>query len=142
MKLLEIDLWSDRVCELRAAASKANADLNICELDLAEAKGRLEKIYTQNERIAEQLQAKAADTENERALLRETEARIAALESSLAVIKANQEHTRLQLERLENELAAGRTGGEELVRQLASASVHTRPSAIRAEGGKPSPMPS
>ncbi len=118
MKLLEIDLWSDRVCELRAAASKANADLNICELDLAEAKGRLEKIYTQNERIAEQLQAKAADTENERALLRETEARIAALESSLAVIKANQEHTRLQLERLENELAAGRTGGEELVRQL------------------------
>lgn len=119
MKLAETDLWSEQISELRSAAAKSSADLKICELNLSETRSRLERIYEENERIAAELQQKNAQSDAERAALRETEGRLSAGENALAVIKTDEKHAREQLGRLEGELAAGRTGGDELEKQLA-----------------------
>ncbi len=101
---LEISLWmtdlesiAQRTQELREQSLAAAGELE-------RAKAELEKLYSAGEGYSDRMRQKDLEAEEIRAKVAETEQRISDEESKIAVLGANIDHTRENIERLRGEI--------------------------------------
>lgn len=112
MRVLEVSLWLEQLERLKSEAEKRSRDAEVCRRQLENAKSEQERRYQQAEQLTADLHGIDRETEALRTSLREAESREAGQASRIAVLHANLENCRANLERVhrENEERAKQAG--------------------------------
>lgn len=120
LRVLEVSLWLEQLERLKSEAEKRSRDAEVCRRQLENAKSEQERRYQQAEQLTADLHAIDRETEALRMSLREAESREAGQASRIAVLRANLENCRANLERVhrENEERAKQT--EKLTEQFSA----------------------
>ena len=112
LRVLEVSLWLEQLERLKSEAEKRSRDAEVCRRQLENAKSEQERRYQQAEQLTADLHGIDRETEALRTSLREAEGREAGQASRIAVLHANLENCRANLERVhkENEERAKQAG--------------------------------
>ena len=112
LRVLEVSLWLEQLERLKSEAEKRSRDAEVCRRQLENAKSEQERRYQQAEQLTADLHGIDRETEALRMSLREAEGREAGQASRIAVLHANLENCRANLERVhkENEERAKQAG--------------------------------
>ena len=112
LRVLEVSLWLEQLERLKNEAEKRSRDAEVCRRQLENAKSEQERRYQQAEQLTADLHGIDRETEALRTSLREAESREAGQASRIAVLHANLENCRANLERVhrENEERAKQAG--------------------------------
>lgn len=112
LRVLEVSLWLEQLERLKGEAEKRSRDAEVCRRQLENAKSEQERRYQQAEQLTADLHGIDRETEALRMSLREAESREAGQASRIAVLHANLENCRANLERVhrENEERAKQAG--------------------------------
>ena len=112
LRVLEVSLWLEQLERLKSEAEKRSRDAEVCRRQLENAKSEQERRYQQAEQLTADLHGIDRETEALRTSLREAESREAGQASRIAVLHANLENCRANLERVhrENEERAKQAG--------------------------------
>ena len=101
---LEISVWMENLDRLQARAEAVNADYEQAKSGLERAERELNEVYAKSERCTEKMRRCDVEAEDLRARQSEEEALAAEAESAVAVLRANLEHNRESIARLEDEI--------------------------------------
>ena len=103
LRVLEVSLWLEQLERLKGEAEKRSRDAEVCRRQLENAKSEQERRYQQAEQLTADLHGIDRETEALRMSLREAESREAGQASRIAVLRANLENCRANLERVHRE---------------------------------------
>ena len=103
LRVLEISLWLLSLDRIKADAAKLEKDTAICSGQLAQAKQAQETLYAQSEQLSEDMRAIDREADHMRQQLRETEQRAADQASRAAVLRANIQNNRENIDRARRE---------------------------------------
>lgn len=103
LRVLEVSLWLEQLERLKSEAEKRSRDAEVCRRQLENAKSEQERRYQQAEQLTADLHGIDRETEALRTSLREAESREAGQASRIAVLRANLENCRANLERVHRE---------------------------------------
>ena len=103
LRVLEISLWLLSLDRIKGDAAKLEKDTAICSGQLAQAKQAQETLYAQSEQLSEDMRAIDREADHMRQQLRETEQRAADQASRAAVLRANIQNNRENIDRARRE---------------------------------------
>lgn len=103
LRVLEISLWLLSLDRIKADAAKLEKDTATCLGQLAQAKQAQETLYAQSEQLSEDMRAIDREADHMRQQLRETEQRAADQASRAAVLRANIQNNRENIDRARRE---------------------------------------
>ena len=105
LRVLEISLWLLSLDRIKGDTAKLAQDAEACAAQLAEEKKEQEALYTRSERLSEEMRGIDRASDRLRQQLREAEQRAAEQASRAAVLKANIQNNRDNIDRAERESA-------------------------------------
>ena len=110
---VEIAVWLDTLEKLSAAAKKAEEDYTSSSFVLQQAHEELDSLYSQSERLAEELRSKDGDLETARLKVNMLESVHQQIDGQIAVLRGNVENNLANIGRIEEELQGqeDRSGG-------------------------------
>ena len=113
LKGVEVAVWLDTLEKLSAAAKKAEEDYTSASFVLQQAHEDLEKLYSQSERLGEELRRRDGDLETVRVKVNMLEATHQQLDGQMAVLRGNIENNDTNILRIQEELQGqdDRSGG-------------------------------
>ena len=120
LRVLEVSLWLEQLERLKSEAEKRSRDAEVCRRQLENAKSEQEKRYQQAEQLTADLHGIDRETEALRTSLREAESREAGQASRIAVLRANLENCRANLERVHRENEGRAKQAEKLAEQFSA----------------------
>ena len=120
LRVLEVSLWLEQLERLKSEAEKRSRDAEVCRRQLENAKSEQERRYQQAEQLTADLHAIDRETEALRTSLREAESREAGQASRIAVLRANFENCRANLERVHRENEERAKQAEKLAEQFSA----------------------
>ena len=120
LRVLEVSLWLEQLERLKSEAEKRSRDAEVCRRQLENAKSEQERRYQQAEQLTADLHGIDRETEALRTSLREAESREAGQASRIAVLRANLENCRANLERVHRENEERAKQAEKLVEQFSA----------------------
>ena len=120
LRVLEVSLWLEQLERLKSEAEKRSRDAEVCRRQLENAKSEQERRYQQAEQLTADLHAIDRETEALRTSLREAESREAGQASRIAVLRANLENCRANLERVHRENEERAKQAEKLTEQFSA----------------------
>lgn len=111
-RALEISVWMETLDRLQAQAEAVSADFEQAKAALEQAERELQQVYAASEECTEKMRQCDIEAESERGKVSEAEALAAEAESAMAVLRANLEHNRESIARMESEISeqSGRAG--------------------------------
>lgn len=124
LRVLEISLWLLSLARIKADASKLEQDTAICSGQLTQAKQAQEALYAQSERLSEDMREIDREADRLRQQLRETEQRAADQASRAAVLRANIQNNRENIDRARRESEQRSEQAHNLGAQLAERRAH------------------
>ena len=124
LRVIEVSLWLLELNTLRTDTEKTQADQKICTGQLAAARGQLEQLYRRSEVLAEQMHQTDAHTDDMRRALREQEQGMAGLQSRCAVLRANIQNARENMERTKRDSGRQAEQAAALAKQQAGRRAH------------------
>ena len=131
LRVLEISLWLLSLERIKEDNAKLAQDTQTCAAQLADAQRAQEGLYAQTESLAEQMRALDRETDRLRQTLRETEQRAAEQASRAAVLEANIQNSRENIDRARRESAQRAEQAQGLGSQLAERRAHIEALAAR-----------
>lgn len=120
LRVLEVSLWLEQLERLKSEAEKRSRDAEACRRQLENAKSEQERRYQQAEQLTADLHGIDRETEALRMSLREAESREAGQASRIAVLRANLENCRENLERVHRENEERAKQAEKLTEQFSA----------------------
>ena len=120
LRVLEVSLWLEQLERLKSEAEKRSRDAEVCRRQLENAKSEQERRYQQAEQLTADLHGIDRETEALRMSLREAESREAGQASRIAVLRANLENCRENLERVHRENEERAKQAEKLTEQFSA----------------------
>ena len=120
LRVLEVSLWLEQLERLKSEAEKRSRDAEVCRRQLENAKSEQERRYQQAEQLTADLHGIDRETEALRTSLREAESREAGQASRIAVLRANLENCRANLERVHRENEEREKQAEKLAEQFSA----------------------
>ena len=110
---VEVAVWLDTLDKLSAAAKKAEEDYASASFVLQQAHEDLEKLYSQAEKMGEQLREKDGELENTRVKVSMLESVHQQLDGQMAVLRGNVENNDRNIDRICEEMKGqeSRSGG-------------------------------
>ena len=120
LRVLEVSLWLEQLERLKGEAEKRSRDAEVCRRQLENAKSEQERRYQQAEQLTADLHGVDRETEALRMSLREAESREAGQASRIAVLRANLENCRANLERVHRENEERAKQAEKLTEQFSA----------------------
>lgn len=120
LRVLEVSLWLEQLERLKSEAEKRSRDAEVCRRQLENAKSEQERRYQQAEQMTADLHGIDRETEALRTSLREAESREAGQASRIAVLRANLENCRANLERVHRENEEREKQAEKLAEQFSA----------------------
>ena len=120
LRVLEVSLWLEQLERLKGEAEKRSRDAEVCRRQLENAKSEQERRYQQAEQLTADLHGIDRETEALRMSLREAESREAGQASRIAVLRANLENCRENLERVHRENEERAKQAEKLTEQFSA----------------------
>ena len=120
LRVLEVSLWLEQLERLKSEAEKRSRDAEVCRRQLENAKSEQERRYQQAEQLTADLYGIDRETEALRTSLREAESREAGQASRIAVLHANLENCRANLERVHRENEERAKQAEKLAEQFSA----------------------
>ena len=120
LRVLEVSLWLEQLERLKGEAEKRSRDAEVCRRQLENAKSEQERRYQQAEQLTADLHGIDRETEALRMSLREAESREAGQASRIAVLRANIENCRANLERVHRENEERAKQAEKLTEQFSA----------------------
>ena len=120
LRVLEVSLWLEQLERLKSEAEKRSRDAEVCRGQLENAKSEQERRYQQAEQLTADLHGIDRETEALRTSLREAESREAGQASRIAVLHANLENCRANLERVHRENEERAKQAEKLAEQFSA----------------------
>ena len=120
LRVLEVSLWLEQLERLKSEAEKRSRDAEVCRRQLENAKSEQERHYQQAEQLTADLHGIDRETEALRTSLREAESREAGQASRIAVLHANLENCRANLERAHRENEERAKQAEKLAEQFSA----------------------
>ena len=105
LRVLEISLWLLSLERIKADTAKLEQDTATCTGQLDAAKRAQEALYAQSEQLSEDMRALDREADRLRQQLRETEQRAAEQASRAAVLRANIQNNRENIDRARRESA-------------------------------------
>ena len=120
LRVLEVSLWLEQLERLKGEAEKRSRDAEVCRRQLENAKSEQERRYQQAEQLTADLHGIDRETEALRMSLREAESREAGQASRIAVLRANLENCRANLERVHRENEERAKQAEKLTEQFSA----------------------
>ena len=120
LRVLEVSLWLEQLERLKSEAEKRSRDAEVCRRQLENAKSEQGKRYQQAEQLTADLHGIDRETEALRTSLREAESREAGQASRIAVLRANLENCRANLERVHRENEERAKQAEKLAEQFSA----------------------
>lgn len=120
LRVLEVSLWLEQLERLKSEAEKRSRDAEVCRRQLENAKSEQERRYQQAEQLTADLHGIDRETEALRTSLREAESREAGQASRIAVLHANLENCRANLERVHRENEERAKQAEKLAEQFSA----------------------
>ena len=105
LRVLEISLWLLSLERIKADTTKLEQDTAACTGQLDAAKRAQEALYAQSEQLSEDMRALDREADRLRQQLRETEQRAAEQASRAAVLRANIQNNRENIDRARRESA-------------------------------------
>ena len=120
LRVLEVSLWLEQLERLKGEAEKRSRDAEVCRRQLENAKSEQERRYQQAEQLTADLHGIDRETEALRMSLREAESREAGQASRIAVLRANLENCRENLERVHRENEERAKQAEKLAEQFSA----------------------
>ena len=120
LRVLEVSLWLEQLERLKSEAEKRSRDAEVCRRQLENAKSEQERRYQQAEQLTADLHGIDRETETLRTSLREAESREAGQASRIAVLCANLENCRANLERVHRENEERAKQAEKLAEQFSA----------------------
>lgn len=120
LRVLEVSLWLEQLERLKSEAEKRSRDAEVCRRQLENAKSEQERRYQQAEQLTADLHGIDRETEALRMSLREAESREAGQASRIAVLRANLENCRANLERVHRENEERAKQAEKLTEQFSA----------------------
>lgn len=120
LRVLEVSLWLEQLERLKGEAEKRSRDAEVCRRQLENAKSEQERRYQQAEQLTADLHGIDRETEALRMSLREAESREAGQASRIAVLRANLENCRANLERVHRENEERAKQAEKLAEQFSA----------------------
>ena len=120
LRVLEVSLWLEQLERLKSEAEKRSRDAEVCRRQLENAKSEQEKRYQQAEQLTADLHGIDRETEALRTSLREAESCEAGQASRIAVLRANLENCRANLERVHRENEERAKQAEKLAEQFSA----------------------
>ena len=124
LRVIEVSLWLLELNTLRTDTEKTQADQKTCAGQLAAARGQLEQLYRRSEALAEQMHQTDAHTDDMRRALREQEQGMAGLQSRCAVLRANIQNARENMERTKRDSGRQAEQAAALAKQQAGRRAH------------------
>lgn len=124
LRVIEVSLWLLELNALRTDTEKTQADQETCTGQLAAARGQLEQLYRRSEALAEQMHQTDAHTDNMRRALREQEQGMVGLQSRCAVLRANIQNARENMERTKRDSGRQAEQAAALAKQQAGRRAH------------------
>ena len=115
-----MSLWLEQLERLKGEAEKRSRDAEVCRRQLENAKSEQERRYQQAEQLTADLHGIDRETEALRTSLREAESREAGQASRIAVLRANLENCRENLERVHRENEERAKQAEKLTEQFSA----------------------
>ena len=103
LRVLEISLWLLSLERIKTDAAKLEKDTATCSNQLTQAKQAQEALYAQSEQLSEDMRAIDREADRLRQQLRETEQRAAEQSSRAAVLRANIQNNRENIDRARRE---------------------------------------
>ena len=103
LRVLEISLWLLSLERIKTDATKQERDTATCSGQLMQAKQAQEAMYAQSEQLSEDMRAIDREADRIRQQLRETEQRAADQASRAAVLRANIQNNRENIDRAQRE---------------------------------------
>ncbi|HIY11972.1 MAG TPA: chromosome segregation protein SMC [Candidatus Agathobaculum merdipullorum] len=103
LRVLEISLWLLSLERIKTDATKLERDTATCSGQLTQAKQAQEALYAQSEQLSEDMRAIDREADRIRQQLRETEQRAADQASRAAVLRANIQNNRENIDRAQRE---------------------------------------
>lgn len=120
LRVLEVSLWLEQLERLKGEAEKRSRDAEVCRRQLENARSEQERRYQQAEQLTADLHGIDRETEALRTSLREAESREAGQASRIAVLRANLENCRANLERVHRENEERAKQAEKLAEQFSA----------------------
>ncbi len=120
LRVLEVSLWLEQLERLKGEAEKRSRDAEVCRRQLENAKSEQERRYQQAEQLTADLHGIDRETEALSMSLREAESREAGQASRIAVLRANLENCRENLERVHRENEERAKQAEKLTEQFSA----------------------
>ena len=120
LRVLEVSLWLEQLERLKSEAEKRSRDARVCRRQLENAKSEQERRYQQAEQLTADLHGIDRETEALRTSLREAESREAGQASRIAVLRANLDNCRANLERVHRENEERAKQAEKLAEQFSA----------------------
>lgn len=138
LRVLEISLWLLSLDRIKEDTAKLEKDTEICSGQLAQAKQAQETLYAQSEQLSEDMRAIDREADQMRQQLRETEQRAADQASRAAVLRANIQNNRDNIDRAQRESEQRSEQAHNLGTQLSErrariASLDTRHAGLTAQ---------
>ncbi len=124
LRVLEISLWLLSLDRIKADASKLEKDTATCVGQLAQARQAQEALYAQSEQLSEDMREIDREADRLRQQLRETEQRAADQASRAAVLRANIQNNRENIDRARRESEQRSEQAHNLGAQLAERRAH------------------
>ena len=119
LRVLEISLWLLSLDRIKADGEKLEQDTGTCTNQLSAAKQTQEALYQQSEQLSEDMRNIDREADRLRQQLRETEQRAAEQASRAAVLKANIQNNKENIDRAQRESAQRAEQAQNLGAQLA-----------------------
>ena len=119
LRVLEISLWLLSLDRIKADSAKLEQDTKICADQLSAAKQAQEGLYAQSEQLSADMREIDREADRLRQQLRETEQRAAEQASRAAVLKANIQNNKDNIDRAQRESAQRAEQAQNLGAQLA-----------------------
>ena len=119
LRVLEISLWLISLDRIKTDTAKLEQDIKICAEQLDAAKKAQQALYTQSEQLSEEMRQIDREADRLRLQQRETEQRAAEQASRAAVLKANIQNNRDNIDRAQRESAQRAEQVQDLGAQLA-----------------------
>lgn len=134
LRVLEISLWLLGLDRIKADTKKLETDTAACASQLENAKQSQQALYARSEKLSEEMRAVDREADRLRQTLRETEQRAAEQASRAAVLKANIQNNRENIDRAQRESAQRAEQAQNLGAQLAERRSRIELLDIRHEG--------
>ena len=118
LRVKEVSLWMADLDRIHDQSEILRGDCERAQNDCTAARSEQERLYAESERLAERMRRVDVEAEEQRQILRTSEAAAAEAESEAAVVRTNIENNNATLSRLARELGEQADRAGSLLRQV------------------------